>query len=256
MIVAVRVQLVTQHCCLLGLLIFLSPAIAFVGHSYTSSCTGISLQRLSLRSNSRTYPYYHRLHVKPVDEDNNGELNIDKEAPSLPPLVLSEFKDGDPRQALEQFGSLFSQVQAIVTEGNSWTSDELEAKTKDFVRTYIRVFVPGIGYAATSLAVFVSTFLFLNVALAISGHGLADLLAVATDNHIDSFRDLLLTPAVEKWGNVAIALLGCELLSPVILAATLALTPKTMDLLRNQLEKWGWGENDIDRRASELLNQF
>jgi len=249
-----------------GLLILLPPAVAFVGHSYTSttcSCTGIGLQRLSLRSKSRTYPYpfykyqnYHRLHVKPVDEDNKDELNIDKEAPPLPPLVTSEFKDGDPRQALEQFGSLFSQIQVIVTEGNSWTSDELEEKTKEFVRTYIRVFVPGLGYAATSLFVFVSTFLFLNVALAISGHGLADLLVAATDNHIDGVRDFLLTPAVEKWGNVAIALLGCELLSPLILATTLALTPKTMNLLRNQLEKWGWGENDIDRRASEILNQF
>lgn len=163
----------------------------------------------------------------------------------------SKYDDGDPRQALEQFGSLFSQVQAIFLEGSSWDSDTLEAKTEEFVRTYLRVFVPGIGYAATSFAVFGSSFALVTLALSISGRGYADVLGAVGD--IDFLRGLL-ERADPAWGNAAIALLGCEVLSPVILAVTLALTPKTMDALQGKLNEWGWGEDDIDKRTAEILN--
>jgi hypothetical protein len=39
----------------------------------------------------------------------------------------------------------------------------------------------------------------------------------------------------------------------VILAATLALTPKTMEALQNKLDELGWGEDDIEDRAADIL---
>mmetsp|Transcript_38684 Transcript_38684/g.93147 ORF Transcript_38684/g.93147 Transcript_38684/m.93147 type:complete len:164 (-) Transcript_38684:73-564(-) len=124
-------------------------------------------------------------------------------------------------------------------------------KTREFVQTYLRVFVPGIGYALTSFAVFGSSILFFLSALGISGRGYADILA-AVDG-VPLLHDLL-EKADPAWGNVAIALVGCEVLSPVILGATLALTPRVMDALRAKLEDWGWGENDIDKRTRDILN--
>ena len=163
----------------------------------------------------------------------------------------SKYDDGDPRQALEEFGSLFSLVQAILLEGSTWDSDTLEEKTQEFVRTYLRVFIPGVGYAATSLAVFGSTFVSFDLALATSGRGYADILAAVSD--VEPLRALL-EKADPAWGNVAIALIGCEIVSPVILAATLALTPKTIGALRTKLDELGWGEDDIGERAADILN--
>ena len=37
-------------------------------------------------------------------------------------------------------------------------------------------------------------------------------------------------------------------------AITLALTPKTMEVLQTKLNESGWGEDDIEKRASDILN--
>eukprot|EP00591_Stephanopyxis_turris_P001999 CAMPEP_0195524156 /NCGR_PEP_ID=MMETSP0794_2-20130614/23836_1 /TAXON_ID=515487 /ORGANISM="Stephanopyxis turris, Strain CCMP 815" /LENGTH=247 /DNA_ID=CAMNT_0040654323 /DNA_START=93 /DNA_END=836 /DNA_ORIENTATION=+ len=240
---------VKQNC--LGLTLLLASAAAFGGlPSIRYSRTTTPLRR-TLRNKSRPHKHHPQLHAVEPPSSSPAEppllLENDNKNTEAP---LSKYDDGDPRQALEQFGSLFAQVQAIFVEGSSWDNDKLEAKTQEFVRTYIRVFVPGMGYAATSLAVFVSSFVFFMLALSISGRGYNDILA-AVDG-IGPLKDLL-EKADPAWGNAAIALLGCELLGPVILAVTLALTPKTMDVLRSKLEEWGWGEDDIDERAAEIL---
>jgi hypothetical protein len=254
----------------LGLIILLATsATAFVGH-HKSTTTHQRVTTIPLRLrwttptlSSKKIPYkYSRLHVQPspIDDDelllesdssNNNNNNNNNNDEATTPILLSESKydDGDPRQALEQFGSLFSQVQAIITEGSTWDNDKLDEKTQEFVRTYIKVVVPGIGYAATSIAVYASSFLFLELVLAVSGRGYTDITAAVSG--IGFLRDLL-EQVDPSWGNTAIALLGCEALAPVILAATLALTPKTMEIVRNQMEEWGWGEDDIDQRVSEI----
>ena len=254
----------------LGLMILLASATAFgVGHhKSTTHHQRVATIPLRLRwtttpTLSKKSPYkYSRLHVQPSpieddelllesDSSSSNSNNNNKNDEATIPMLLSESKydDGDPRQALEQFGSLFSQVQAIITEGSTWDSDKLDEKTQEFVRTYIKVVVPGIGYAATSIAVYASSFLFLELVLVVSGRGYADITAAVSG--IGLLRDLL-EKVDPTWGNTAIALLGCEALAPVILAATLALTPKTMNIVRHQMEEWGWGEEDIDQRVSEI----
>ena len=185
--------------------------------------------------------------VPPLADDERAAdaANSDKSV-----LSPSKNDDEDPRKALEQFGSLFSLVQAILLEGSTWDSDTLEEKTQEFVRTYLRVFVPGVGYAVTSLAVFGSAFSSFALALAISGRGYADILAAVSG--VEPLRALL-EKADPAWGNAAIALIGCEVVSPAILAVTLALTPKTMGALRTKLDELGWGEDDIDERAADIL---
>lgn len=161
--------------------------------------------------------------------------------------------DADPREALEQFGVLFSQVQAIATEGSSWDAETLEAKTQEFVRTYLKVFVPGVGYVISSTAVYFGAFLLLSSALAISGRGYADVVAAASV--FEPLQNFLKENIDSTWGTIGISLVGLELLSPVILAVTLALTPKTMDALQSKLNELGWGEKDLDSRVDELLGR-
>jgi hypothetical protein len=234
-----------KQTCLLGL-ILLASVDAFVGHTSTAPSL---LRRSSLSKSSYKYPrYQHRLHAEPspvVDDELLG--NNGNKAPSS-----SEYEDGDPRQALEQFGLLFSQVKAIYTDGSTWDSDELEEKTQELLRTYLAVFIPGIGFATTGFAVNAASFAFFLVALSISGRGYTDILAAVSD--IGPLRDFF-EKADPAWGNAAIALLACELVSPLILAATLALTPKTMDALRTNLDEWGWGEKDINERVSDILGK-
>ena len=111
--------------------------------------------------------------------------------------------------------------------------------------------MPGIGYAATSGAVFGSSFALVLLALSVSGRGYNDVLGALGDVE---FIRVLLEKADPAWGNAAIALLGCELLSPAILAATLALTPKTIEALQTKVDEAGWGEDDIQERTAEILN--
>jgi hypothetical protein len=230
-----------KETCLLGLILLTSVA------AFCHTNTAASLLRPSPLSKSPLYKFKyprHRLHAEPSPADD--ELANNNAAPS------SAYDDGDPRQALEQFGSLFSQVQVIFTEGSTWDSEELEDKTQEFVRTYLAVFVPGIGYSLTALSAYAASFAFFEVVLAISGRGYTDVLAAVSD--IGPLRDLL-EKADPAWGNAAIVLLACELLSPAIFAVALALTPKTMDVLRTNLDGWGWGEKDIDKRVAEILGK-
>mmetsp|Transcript_15537 Transcript_15537/g.33638 ORF Transcript_15537/g.33638 Transcript_15537/m.33638 type:complete len:260 (-) Transcript_15537:845-1624(-) len=222
---------------LLGLILLTS--VAAFGHT--------AARNLRPLSKSPQYPL-HRLHAEP-SPDELGNKSTVTAASGTPP---SAYDEGDPRQALEQFGSLFSQVQAILTEGDSWDSDELEDKTREFVRSYVGVVVPGVGYVATSVAVYASSFAFVRVALALSGRGYTDI--VASVSGFEPLRDLL-EKADPAWGNTAIALVILEILSPAIIAVTLALTPKTMDSLRTTLDGWGWGEEGINERVSEMLGK-
>ncbi|KAL7506124.1 hypothetical protein ACHAXN_003746 [Cyclotella atomus] len=172
------------------------------------------------------------------------------ESPSLESNNSKSTYASDPRKALEQFGSLFTLLQEILTQGSTWDEDTLETKTQEFVRTYLQIFVPGIGYAFTSFGVFGSAFLSCLLALNLSGRGYTDILQAV--NGIEPLRALL-EKANPAWGNAAIALVGCEVLSPVILAATLALTPKTMEALQKKLDELGWGEDNIEERAADIL---
>lgn len=240
--------------CVIGLAILLASAAAFTCQSagYASTHTATSSSLLLRRSaSSKNLCNHHlaRLHAVPSQQSDDDELleSIDNNTYAVTP---SKYDDGDPRQALEQFGSLFSIVQEIISEGSSWDSDKLEDKTQEFVRTYLRVFVPGIGYAVTSFGVFGSALLSFILALSISGRGYADILAAVSD--IGPLRSLL-EKADPAWGNVAIGLIGCEIVSPLILAITLALTPKTMDALQTKLNELGWGEDDINERAADIL---
>ena len=158
--------------------------------------------------------------------------------------------ESDPRKALEQFGSLFTQVQEIATEGSSWDSETLETKTQEFVRTYLRIFVPGIGYALTSFTVLLSTFSLCLLVLNLSGRGYSDIIGAVSS--IEPIRNVL-EKADGTWGNIAIALVCCEILSPLILGVTLALTPRTMAILKEKLEESGWGEDNIEERAADIL---
>ena len=163
---------------------------------------------------------------------------------------ITENGSSDPRKALEQFGSLFTQVQEIATEGSSWDSETLETKTQEFVRTYLRIFVPGIGYALTSFTVLASTFSLCLLVLNLSGRGYSDIIGAVSS--IEPLRNVL-EKADETWGNVAIALVCCEILSPLILGVALALTPRTMAVLKEKLEELGWGEDNIEERAADIL---
>jgi len=228
--------------CILVLSILLSTASAFTSRAGSTYIGTVSNTLLSRRS-FRVYAATPQADVEPPENDSNVNTSTVASSPS-------KYDDGDPRQALEQFGSLFTLVQAIFSEGSTWDSDTLEENTREFVSTYLRVFVPGVGYAVTSFAVFgsaVSSFL---LALAVSGRGYTDILAAV--GGVEPLRNLL-EKADPAWGNVAIALVGCEVLSPVILAVTLALTPKTMDALRAKLDELGWGEDDIDERVADIL---
>ena len=236
----------------LGLVTLLAPALAFTGHT-THSIHAVrpTLRRLSPWC--KHSKYHILLHAQEPPAADDDELSNERSSTSNSNAATkSQYDDDDPRQALEQFGSLFSQVQEIFLQGSNWDEATLEVKTEEFVRTYLRVFVPGIGYAATSFAVFGSSFASILLGLSVSGRGYTDVLGAVSD--IDFLRGLLLK-ADPAWGNAAIALLGCEVLSPVIFAVTLALTPKTMDTLQGKLNDWGWGEDDIDKRTAEILNQ-
>lgn len=135
-------------------------------------------------------------------------------------------------------------------QGRSWDTDTLEAKAQDFAATYVRVLVPGLSYTATQLAVFVSAFAAVWGGLAASGVGYAGLVDLASG--VAPLQHLLaqVDPA---WGNTALALVLLELLSPLLIGASLALTPKTMGALRGQLEAWELDEVGMRQKVSEML---
>jgi len=191
------------------------------------------------------------------EAEDKKQLAIDGDRPTdnidddIIPVPSSKYENGDPRQALEQFGSLFNLVQEIFTDGSTWSESQLETKTQQFIQTYLNIFVPGLSYAITSFGVFGTSFLSIILALSISGRGYTDILSIV--DGIEPIRNLL-EKANPTWGNVAIALIGCEVLGPVILGVTLAVTPKTMDVLQTKLDEAGWGEDDIEKRAADILN--
>ena len=242
-------RITMYHFNLFVVALLLSSVVAFTGQAGYSTYSCIR----QLSSNSCHDNHLTRLYVEPSQSDdeklplptNTADTKSDNT------LTTSKYEEGDPRRALEQFGSLFSLVQEIFAEGSSWDEDKLEQKTQEFVRTYLRVFVPGLSYAVTSLGVFASFFFSLLITLSISGRGYSDILGAVSS--VEPLRNLL-EKADPSWGNAAIALIGCEVLGPVILAITLALTPKTMDALQTKLGESGWGEENIEERAAEILN--
>uniref|UniRef100_A0A7S0PWL8 Uncharacterized protein n=1 Tax=Asterionellopsis glacialis TaxID=33640 RepID=A0A7S0PWL8_9STRA len=222
------------------LLAFASPIILVDGFTTSPSPLLNNYRRETVSSSPATFTF------------KNIQLGASEE-PLTSATVTTSSSDADPRKALEKFGSLFSQVQAIVLEGGSWDEDTLEQKTEEFLRTYVGVFVPGMGYVITSIGIYLGTFAFLGTALTISGRGYNDLLAAASV--FEPLRNFLQDHVDPTWGTIGISLVGLELLSPAIVAATLALTPKTMDTLQSKLNDWGWGEADIDNRVAELLGK-
>ena len=231
------------------LLAILGSASAFIGVGYRTTC-GINCHHFSTTRSP--------LYATTSEADDEKQLAVDGNIPTdnidgndIIPAPSSKYNDGDPRQALEQFGTLFKLVQEIFTDGSTWSETQLENKTQQFIQTYLNVFVPGLSYAITSLGVFGTTFLSIILALSISGRGYTDIISIV--NGIEPIRNLL-EKANPTWGNVAIALIGCEVLGPVILGVTLALTPKTMDVLQTKLDEAGWGEDDIEKRAADILN--
>ena len=242
MIIRITILLVASVLAILG------SASAFTNGGYRTATSRInrhhhfSITRSPLYATSETDDDVIAANDdSPIDNINNNEI----------PISSSKYDDGDPRQALEQFGLLFQLVQEIFTDGSTWSESQLETKTQQFITTYLNIFVPGLSYAITSLGVFGTTFLSIILALGISGRGYTDIISIVDE--IEPMRNLL-EKANPAWGNVAIALIGCEVLGPVILGVTLALTPKTMDVLQTKLNEAGWGEDDIEKRAADILN--
>ena len=236
-------------------LLVVAVVLAIVGSA--SAFTSIGYQTTHKRSINRHHfstrsPLFA---ISETEDDviavDNNSSNDDIDSNEIIPVPSSKYENGDPRQALEQFGSLFTLVQEIFTDGSTWSESQLETKTQQFITTYLNIFIPGLSYAITSLGVFGTTFLSIIFGLSISGRGYTDILSIV--DGIEPIRNLL-EKANPTWGNVAIALIGCEVLGPVILGVTLALTPKTMDVLQTKLDEAGWGEDDIEKRAADILN--
>ena len=135
-------------------------------------------------------------------------------------------------------------------QGSSWDADTLEAKAQDFAGTYVRVLIPGISYTATQFALFAAAFVSAWTTLAVSGLGYTNLVELA--GRIEPLQQLLerVDPA---WGNTALSLLVLELMSPLLIGASLALTPKTVRAVTRQLEEWELDEAGMRNKVSELL---
>jgi hypothetical protein len=112
------------------------------------------------------------------------------------------------------------------------------------------VLVPGLSFTATQLAVFAAAFAAVWVGLAVSGLGYAGLVDLASGW---APLQILLARVDPAWGNTAIVLVLLELLSPLLVGASLALTPTTMGALRGQLEGWELDEAGMRRKVSEML---
>jgi hypothetical protein len=135
-------------------------------------------------------------------------------------------------------------------QGSSWDADTLEAKAQDFAGTYVRVLIPGISYTATQFALFAAAFVSAWTTLAVSGLGYTNLVELA--GRIEPLQQLLerVDPA---WGNTALSFLVLELMSPLLIGASLALTPKTVRAVTRQLEEWELDEAGMRNKVSELL---
>jgi len=86
--------------------------------------------------------------------------------------------------------------------------------------------------------------------LAVSGLGYTNLVELA--GRIEPLQQLLerVDPA---WGNTALSFLVLELMSPLLIGASLALTPKTVRAVTRQLEEWELDEAGMRNKVSELL---
>ena len=137
----------------------------------------------------------------------------------------------DPRQAVQQLGSLLEQVKDVWTEGKSWSAEERVARRRQIVSTYVSVFAPAMAFSGVQLALSISAFLLALLGLSISGRGYADVVQLC--GGIPVLQGMLeqLDPS---WGNAAIALLAVEASAPLLLAAALAASPPATRALQNK----------------------
>mmetsp|Transcript_15955 Transcript_15955/g.37027 ORF Transcript_15955/g.37027 Transcript_15955/m.37027 type:complete len:212 (-) Transcript_15955:280-915(-) len=178
----------------------------------------------------------HR-HATPVDSEREV-------------VKSSSSNKADPREALKNFGELYSQLGAIIKDGKTWEREELEVRAQEFAQTYVNVLVPSFAYTGTQFSVFASAWLFSLAGLWASGKGYVDV--VAAVGGFSPLRDLL-SKVDESWGNAAIALLIVEILSPLLIAASLAATPRVVEALEAKLDEWDLSEKGVSRRVSNFL---
>jgi hypothetical protein len=85
-----------------------------------------------------------------------------------------------PQAAMEELSSLLEQVKLLWTEGSSWSVEERADKRRTLVETYVRVFAPALAFSAVQLGLGLSVFLFVLLALNLSGRGYNDIAGACT----------------------------------------------------------------------------
>jgi len=154
-----------------------------------------------------------------------------------------------PQAAVEEMGSLLEQVKLVWTEGSSWSPEERASRRRDLVETYVRVFAPALSFSFAQLSLSLSVFLLTLLSLNLSGRGYADIADLVAGFPV--VPDLL-AKVDPGWGNVAIALVIIEVLSPLLLPVAAAATPSLSAALQRKLEELGFDAEGLDAQLAKV----
>lgn len=153
---------------------------------------------------------------------------------------------------MEELGALTEQIKELWTDGKTWDVQTRVEKRRVIVETYVRVFAPALAFSGVSLAVSLSAFTVVLIALGVSGRGYADIAGLAT---AVPFLGDALQQIDAGWGNAAIALLLVEVAAPVLLPIVALATPAATEALQAKLEAAGFDAEGINARMGKLLGE-
>ena len=159
----------------------------------------------------------------------------------------------DPKRALEELtgpGGLLEQVQAVWTEGKTWTPAERAERRRAIVETYVRVFAPALAFSGTQLTITLGAFAAAFAGLGVSGVGYEQLASACRG--VPLLGDGL-SSIQPGWGNAAIALLLVELSAPLLLPLAAVLTPKATEALQAKLVEWDLDADGLNKRIEKVL---
>lgn len=177
-------------------------------------------------------------------------INAEAEAPAP---AAAAAKPIDPKQAIAELGELTKQIQALWSEGGTWSPEERVERRRDIVTQYVRVFAPAVAFSGVQLGLTFALLALVLLVLSVSGRGYADLAGL-----LDGVP--LIGDAIEKigpkWGNAAIALAVVEVSAPVLLIPlSLVATPSATTALQARLTAAGLDAEGLNQRIEEVLER-
>jgi hypothetical protein len=180
---------------------------------------------------------------------------------ALEPEVETTPPPLDPRNPVKTMGDaaklLADKVTEYRTSSDGWDEETKASKRAEMVEQYQGVFVPGAGFVLANLVVYIAFFVGTSAAVQLGGIDFDDAKEwiLRTTNNTPWAVNTVgrINPQL---GNFAVVVLVCDLLFPLILAASLALSGSTTEALRSFLLARGLDSKGATEKLEAALSKM